>query len=132
VSKALPPAVLVRAVRDVAGGSFFMSAELAGFILTDAERRPLPSGDIGTLERTALNRFEQGDLADEVAAYLGITPELLGGLLGGLLASVRDAAARRRRKLMPSPRERQLFFLRTSGGSPARHRSPAPRGGRQR
>jgi DNA-binding NarL/FixJ family response regulator len=111
VAKVLPPAALVRAVREVAAGSFFMSAELAGFILADAERRPLPAGDIGALERTALNRFQQGDLADEVAAYLGIQRELLDGLL----ASIRDAAARRRRKLMPSPRERQLMRLVAEG-----------------
>jgi DNA-binding NarL/FixJ family response regulator len=111
VSKASPPQMFVRAVRDVAAGGFFISAELASHLRADAELRPMRYGDIGRIEREVLRCFERGDISSEVAASLGLSTELLDAVL----AKVWDAAAQRRKLMMPTPREREVMRLVAEG-----------------
>lgn len=111
IAKTAAPAKFVRAVAEVAGGAHHLSAELAHYLRTDADRRPLPSGDIGGMERDVLRCFEQGDSTDEVAHGLGVPPDRLEWLLGNIWR----AAVGRRQRLMPTARERDVMRLVAQG-----------------
>ncbi len=111
VPKTAPVSVYMRAIGDVAGLSYFVSAELAHLILADAELRPLRTGDIGGVERAVLRGFERGDDADEVAAALALS----GDACTRALSCVWDRAVARRARFRPTPRERQLMSLVAQG-----------------
>jgi DNA-binding NarL/FixJ family response regulator len=105
--KTAPARTFAAAATELAAGGYHVSAELAHHLLDDARARPLGRGDIGPKAVAALRAFERGDTAAEVAAALRVSPEVLTGLLG----QVWDAAARRRRRHAPSPRELDLLRL---------------------
>lgn len=111
VAKSAPVPTFMQAIRAVANGSCFVSAELASLLLADAQLRPLGDDDIGPAELAVLRRFEKGDTAGEVAAALGLPP----GALATLLAAIWARARTRRAALRPSPRERQLMDLVAQG-----------------
>jgi len=120
IAKTSPSAVFVAAVSRVARRLVYLSAELAHYLGADANRRPLGTGDIGALERDVLRCFEQGDSVDEVASRFGLPLDRLDLLLEGILA----AGTTRRRRHMPSPREREVMRLVLGGLS---HRDVAAR-----
>jgi DNA-binding NarL/FixJ family response regulator len=107
IPKTAAAAVFVHAVGQVAAGSHYVSAELANHLRGDAELRRLDVADIDALGHEVLRCFEQGDLADEVAVQLSVSRARLDAILAGIW----DAAARRRRRGMPSPRERDVMRL---------------------
>ncbi|MFN8556974.1 MAG: response regulator [Dehalococcoidia bacterium] len=111
VAKTAPSGAFARAVGALAAGSYFVSPELAGFLLDDRRRRPLTQGEISHAAVEALRGFAQGDTAAEVAAALGLAQEGLGGLLG----QVWGAAQRRRGRYAPSPQERRVMALAVRG-----------------
>lgn len=78
-------------------------AEPAGRAIIVIHEHPVTSEGLAS----RLSQFEKGDLADEVADQLGIAP----GLIDGVLATIWNAAASCRKRLMPSLRERQLMSL---------------------
>jgi DNA-binding NarL/FixJ family response regulator len=120
VSKAAAGRTFVDAVHSVATGHVYLTAEVANWIREDADRRPLPTDDIGGLERDVLRRFEQGDLAPEVAAEIGFDADRFAALMEGIW----ERAGRRRRAHMPTERERELMALVAAGLS---HRDVAAR-----
>ncbi len=105
--KTAPPRTFAAAAPELAAGSYHVSAELAHHLLDDAKTRPLGRGDIGPQALAALRGFERADTPMEVAAALGVSAEVLSGLLG----QVWDAAGRRRRRHAPSPRELDVLRL---------------------
>ncbi|ABD09711.1 response regulator [Frankia sp. CcI156] len=107
VEKTAPAQQFVAAVTAVAGGSFHVSARLAGFLLEDAHRRPLSRGEIGPGERNLLRGLAQGDLIDELRGEWGMTAAAVHDLLDRIF----DAARRRRRLHRPSPREAEVMVL---------------------
>jgi DNA-binding NarL/FixJ family response regulator len=107
VEKTAPAGRFVAAVTAVVGGSFHVSARLAGYLLEDANRRPLSRGEIGSTERDLLRGLAQGDLVDELCAAWGMDPATAHDLLGRIF----DAARRRRRLHRPSPREAEVMVL---------------------
>jgi DNA-binding NarL/FixJ family response regulator len=120
VSKAAAGRTFAEAVHAVAAGRVYVTAEVANWLREDAERRPLASDDIGGLERDVLRRFEQGDLAEEIAHDIGFADDRFAALVEGIW----ERAARRRRAHMPTERERELMGLVAGGLS---HRDVAER-----
>jgi DNA-binding NarL/FixJ family response regulator len=113
VAKTAPVPMFMRAIREVAECSYFVSAELAGLLAADAELRPLCGADLGAAEFAMLRRFEKGDTASEVAESLKLSPDALAVML----AVVWHRARERRARLRPTPRERQLMTLIARGCS---------------
>ncbi|WP_035923142.1 response regulator [Frankia sp. QA3] len=107
VEKTAPAQQFVAAVTAVAAGSYHVSARLAGFLLEDAQRRPLSRGEIDADERNLLRGLAQGDHLDELCAEWGLAPPDAHGFL----ARIFDAARRRRRLHRPSPREAEVMVL---------------------
>ncbi len=107
VDKTAPAQQFVAAVTAVATGSYHVSARLAGFLLEDAQRRPLSRGELDADERNLLRGLAQGDHLDELCAEWGLSaPDA-----HGRLARIFDAARRRRRLHRPSPREAEVMVL---------------------
>jgi DNA-binding NarL/FixJ family response regulator len=111
IAKTAPPHVFVQAVAALAADGLYVSPELARLLLDDATNRPLQRGDIGAFEREALYLLAQGDSPEEVAAALGIG----SGRFEALAARIWDAARRRRRENVPSPREAEVIRLAAEG-----------------
>lgn len=107
LAKTAAPRTFASAVAVLAAGGFHVSAELAHHLLDDARLRPLPRGDVGPQALAVLRAFERGDTPQEVQAALGVSEEVVRGLVG----EVWDAALRRRRRNAPSPRELDLLRL---------------------
>jgi DNA-binding NarL/FixJ family response regulator len=95
-----------RAVGALANAGYYVSPELAGYLLDDAARRPLPRGDLSSTAVAVLGAFARGDTGEEVGVQFGLSQENLAGLLG----QVWEAARRRRLRYAPSPRERQVLI----------------------
>lgn len=113
VAKTAPVPVFMRAIREVAELSYYVSPELARLLLADADLRPLGAGDLDATERAVLRQFEKGDTANEVAAAIG----LQAGALADLLSAIWARARSRRVLLRPTRRERQLMALVARGCS---------------
>jgi DNA-binding NarL/FixJ family response regulator len=107
VEKADPPRSFVEAVAVLAGGGFYVSARLAGYLLTDAARRPLARYEIGPNERDLLRCLAQGDLVAEIAKDRGFDDAVFTAMFERIF----DAARRRRRIYRPSPREAEVMVL---------------------
>jgi DNA-binding NarL/FixJ family response regulator len=113
VAKTAPVPVFMRAIREVAELSYFVSPELAGLLLADAGIRPPGAGDMDATEHAVLRQFERGGTAGEVAAALGLS----AGALAGVLSAIWARARIRRVRLRPSRREQQLMALVVHGCS---------------
>jgi len=120
VAKRAPVPAFIQAIGDVLELSYFVSPELAGLFLTDAELRPLAIDDIGATERAVLRRLERGETAREAAAALGVSADVLADALAVVWARARA----RRARLRPTPREWQLITLIANGCS---HKEAAAR-----
>ncbi|WP_101830404.1 response regulator [Frankia canadensis] len=107
VDKTAPAHQFVAAVTAVAADGHHVSARLAGYLLRDAERRPLSRDEIDGGARDLLRGLAQGDLLDELCAEQGLTaPDA-----NLRLVRIFDAARRRRRLHRPSPREAEVMVL---------------------
>ena len=107
VPKTASVALFMQAIRDLIELGYFVSAEVARLLLSDAELRPLSSGDLGGTEIAVLRHFGKGDTATETADALGLSAEALADALAVVWARVGS----RRVRLRPTPRERQLMTL---------------------
>jgi DNA-binding NarL/FixJ family response regulator len=86
----------------VAEDGLWVSAQLAGFLLDDARRRPLnPSSELPYRQGAALRGVAQGDTLDEVAVALALHRRSVIALLEMAMATGR----RRRALLRPTPAE---------------------------
>ena len=121
VEKAASPHHFVEAVAVLAGGGFYVSAQLAGYLMADAARRPLARDEIGPNERDLLRALAQGDLVAEIAKERGLGE----AVFVTMFERVFDAARRRRRLYRPSPREAEVMVLCGCGG--LSHREAATR-----
>jgi DNA-binding NarL/FixJ family response regulator len=106
LDKRAAPQAFARAVAALANGEYHVSPELAGYLLDDAARRPLPRGDLSATAIAVLGAFARGDTDGEVQEQFSLAPEALVGLLG----QVWEAARRRRLRYAPSPREREVLI----------------------
>ncbi|MCK9875615.1 response regulator [Frankia sp. Ag45/Mut15] len=107
VDKAAPSHQFVPAVIAIAAGGHHISTRLAGFLLDDAQRRPLSRDEIDSTERDLLRGLAQGDLMDELCAEWDLSPPAARRHLDRIF----DAARRRRRLHRPSPREAEVMIL---------------------
>lgn len=107
VDKSDPPRVLVDAARAVLTEGYFLSPRLAGYLLADADARPLRRGEIGPDETEVLDALARGDNLAEVAEALDVP----AAEVGRRLEVVRVAAAARERRYRPSARETDVLRL---------------------
>jgi DNA-binding NarL/FixJ family response regulator len=109
--KTAPVTAYARAIRHLIGYTRYVSSELACMLLTDAQHRPLTSGELDARAHQVLRLFEKGEDADEVSRDM----RLDAGALSRVLAEVWDRAAARRTQWRPSVRERELIELIADG-----------------
>lgn len=107
LAKTAPPAAFSKAVADLAGGSYYLSSELAHYLRLDAERRPLPEGELAPVHFGVLGDVARGEPL--AAAIAGRGGEPAGGT--ELLATVWQAAAARRQRYQPTARELDVLRL---------------------
>jgi DNA-binding NarL/FixJ family response regulator len=107
VDKTERTSVICAAAAEVAGGGCWIGPKLAGYLLVDAQVRPLRRDDIGQAELGLLRAIAQGDTAAEIAARMGIG----AASMRALYARILDTARRRRRVLQPTPRQREVMIL---------------------
>jgi DNA-binding NarL/FixJ family response regulator len=107
VDKTAPAHQFVAAVTAVAADGHHVSARLAGYLLRDAQRRPLTRDEIDDDDRDLLRGLAQGDLLDELCTERGLTP----ADVRPRLLRIFDTARRRRRLHRPSPREAEVMVL---------------------
>ena len=109
--KTAPVTAYVRAIRHLLSYTRYVSSELAGMLLDDAQQRPLASGELTAQARQALRLFEKGGDAPEVARDMNLSTDALSRML----AEVWDRAAARRAQWRPTARERELIALIADG-----------------
>jgi len=111
LAKTAPPLAFARAVAALARGMYYISPELASYLLNDVRIRPLPQGEIGAKAVEMLRALERGETLAEAAVALGLSLDATTGLV----SQVWEAERRRRRRYMPSPRERDVMILVAQG-----------------
>jgi DNA-binding NarL/FixJ family response regulator len=109
VEKTSAPGEFVAAVGAVVRGHHHVSARLAGYILEDVRRRPLPDGDLGPGELAVVRAFAQGDSLAEVVRGAGLAEAEVHALVGGVFETVRRRRRDRRYRL--TGREREVVRL---------------------
>jgi DNA-binding NarL/FixJ family response regulator len=109
--KTAPVTAYARAVRDLFTYGRFVSGELAGMLLSDAQQRPLASGDLDAQARLVLHLVERGADVTEVAREMHLDAAALSRVLAGIW----ERAAARRAQWRPSARERELIALIADG-----------------
>lgn len=107
LEKTAPSRAFVKAVTEISTNGFHVSARLAGFLLEDAQRRPLSNREIKSVDKAILRAYAQGDTSDDLLAELNLAIAQLVECLQRIF----DAARRRRRLHMPSPREAEVMVL---------------------
>lgn len=109
--KTAPIAAYPRAVHDLLTYTRFVSSELAGMLITDAQQRPLASDDLNPQARQALHLLERGADLPELARNLRLDARALSRVLAGIW----ERAAARRAQWRPTARERELIALIAAG-----------------
>lgn len=107
VPKTAPPGSFLLAVRSIAAGSWHLSPELAHHLLVDVRRRPLETGELGAAALALLHDVERGDRVEESL----VRRRLDAASAEHLLAAIWEAAARRRLRYRPTPRETEILRL---------------------
>ncbi|GII90059.1 response regulator transcription factor [Sinosporangium siamense] len=105
-----------RALAHSLADGCYLSPLLAGYLLEDANRRPLDSDDIGRPERLLLRTVADGKTSQDAVAALELTRDVY-------LARLRlifTAAGRRRKKHRLTPREMQIVQMIVLEGMTAR------------
>lgn len=121
VHKTEPTRVVCEAAAEVASGGHWISPQLAGHLLADAQVRPLPRGELGAVELDVLRSLAQGDTAPDIADRLGAEQ----AEMRAVLARVLDAGRRRRPLSRPSPREVDAMRLTSIHGLTQRQAAAA-------
>ena len=111
VPKTAASPTFVAAVRSVAAGSRYLTAEVAHYLRVDAEHRPLERDDLSPAGLSVLRGLERGSTPGEVAADL----RLSSGAFEDQLRAIWTISARRRRRFAPSRREIELLRLTAEG-----------------
>jgi DNA-binding NarL/FixJ family response regulator len=101
VHKTETTAVVCRAAAEVAAGGCWIGPQLAGHLLADAQVRPLPRNELGSIELNVLRALARGDTPEEIGERLAIDATGVRAIYTRIL----DAERRRRPLLQPSPRE---------------------------
>ncbi|WP_007511389.1 response regulator [Pseudofrankia saprophytica] len=107
VEKTSPASRFTVAVEAAVTDGCHVSAQLAGFLLGDHRRRPLPSGDLSAHQLTVLRELAKGEDLTEVALSLGMSRAHLLDLVRAAL----DLARERRRRLRLTPLELRTVTL---------------------
>jgi DNA-binding NarL/FixJ family response regulator len=92
---------ICRAAAEVAGGGCWISPQLAGHLLADAQVRPLARNELGGTELAVLRALAQGESTESIGDRLDIE----SSALRAIRIRIFDAERRRRPLLRPSPRE---------------------------
>jgi DNA-binding NarL/FixJ family response regulator len=101
VHKTESTGTICRAAAEIAAGGCWISPQLAGHLLADAQVRPLPRDDVGGVELDVLRALARGGTVREIAERLGTDSVGIRAVLARIVA----AGRRRRPLLQPTPRE---------------------------
>ncbi|MEV4558689.1 hypothetical protein AB0K51_17090 [Kitasatospora sp. NPDC049285] len=107
VMKSEETSVYCEAAGEVARGGYWIGPRLAGYLIEDADNRPLAKDEIGPAERALLTALAEGDTQAEFE-HAAKLPD--GGSIP-LMDRVFDAERRRNRVITPSVREFQIVEL---------------------
>lgn len=107
VHKTEPTRVVCEAAAEVASGGHWISPQLAGHLLADAQVRPLVKGELGEVELDVLRALARGDTVPEIADRLGADKAEMRAVVARIL----DAGRRRRPLSRPAPRELDAMRL---------------------